>query len=69
MFFWTKRLERQLWSRDFATHKAWASDRTLSGPSADSSVELGMSLPSTSGHSDHEVPQSAVEQGSVNGPC
>ena len=58
-----------MWSRDFATHKAWSSDSTLSGLSVDSSVDLGMSLPSTSGHSDHEMPQSVVEKGDVKGPC
>ena len=37
---------RQVWSRDFATYKAWPSDNTLSGLSMESLLDLGMSLPS-----------------------
>ena len=40
----------------FATYKAWSSDNTLSGLSMKSLLDLGMSLPSTAGHSDHEMP-------------
>ena len=40
----------------FATYKAWSSDNTLSGLSMESLLDLGMSLPSTVGHNDHEMP-------------
>ena len=39
----------------FATYKAWSRDNTLSGLSMGSLLDLGMSLPSTAGHSDHEM--------------
>ena len=39
-----------------ATYKAWSSDNTLSGLSMESLLDLGMSLPSTVGHNDHEMP-------------
>ena len=39
-----------------ATYKAWSSDNTLSGLSTESLLDLGMSLPSTAGHNDHEMP-------------
>ena len=35
---------------------AWSSDNTLSGLSMESLLDLGMSLPSTVGHNDHEMP-------------
>ena len=37
-------------------YKAWSSDNTLSGLSMESLLDLKMSLPSTAGHSDHEMP-------------
>ena len=40
----------------FTTHKAGSSDNTLSGLSMESLLDLGMSLPRTVGHSDHEMP-------------
>ena len=40
----------------FTTHKAGSSDNTLSGLSMESLLDLGMSLPSTVGHNDHEMP-------------
>ena len=40
----------------FATYKAWSSDNTLRGLSVESWLDLGMSLPSTMGHNDHEMP-------------
>ena len=40
----------------FATYKAWSSDNTLSGLSMESLLDPGMSLPSTMGHNDHEMP-------------
>ena len=40
----------------FATYKAWSSDNTLSGLSVESLLDLGMSLPNTVGHNDHEMP-------------
>ena len=39
-----------------ATYKAWSSDNTLRGLSVESWLDLGMSLPSTMGHNDHEMP-------------
>ena len=39
-----------------ATCKAWSSDNTLRGLSVESLLDLGMSLPSTMGHNDHEMP-------------
>ena len=46
----TGRVER------LATYKAWSSDDTLRGLSVESLLDLGMSLPSTVGHHDHEMP-------------
>ena len=40
----------------FATYKAWSSDNTLSGLSMESLLNQGMSLPSTMGHNNHEMP-------------
>ena len=40
----------------FATYKAWPSDNTLSGLSMESLLDLGMSLPSTMGYRDLEMP-------------
>ena len=37
------------------TRKAWSSDNTLSGQSMEFLLDLGMSLPKTAGHSDHEM--------------
>ena len=45
----------------FATYKACSSDNTLSGLSMESLLDLGMSLPSTMGHIDHEMPQNMVK--------
>ena len=39
-----------------ATYKAWSSDNTVSGLSVEFVLDLGMSLPSTAGHNDHETP-------------
>ena len=40
----------------FATYKAWSSEKTLSGLSMKSLLDLGMSLPSIMGHNYHEMP-------------
>ena len=40
----------------FDTHKAWSNTSTLSDLSVESSLDLGMSLPSIMGHSGHEMP-------------
>ena len=56
IFSWTKRLVRQVWSRDFCACKAWSSNSTLSGLSVESSVDLGMSLPSTVRRNGHDMP-------------
>ena len=40
----------------FATHKAWSSNSTLSDLSMESSLDLGMSLPSNVGQNDHKMP-------------
>ena len=61
IFSWNKRLVRQVWSRDLLTYKAWSSDNTLSGPSMESLLDLGMSLLSTSGHTDHKMPPNMVK--------
>ena len=55
-FLGQRRLVRQVWSRDFATHKACSRNSTLSGLSMESSLDLGMSLPSSAGHNGQEVP-------------
>ena len=52
-----------------ATYKAWSSDSTLSGLSVDSLLDLGMSLPSIAGHSDHEMPPNMVKYVAMKGPC
>ena len=39
----------------FATCKAWSNNSTRSGPSMESSLDLGMSLPSTVRHNSHET--------------
>ena len=49
--------------------KAWSSNSILSGLSIESSVDLGMSLPSTVGHSDHEMPPKMVKYVAIKGPC
>ena len=56
IFFWTKKLVREVWSRDFATCKIWSSNNTLSDLSMKSSLDLGRSLSSTMGHNCHEMP-------------
>ena len=56
LFSWTKWLVRQVWSRDFATHKACSRNSTLSGLSMDPSLDLGMSLPSATGQNGQEMP-------------
>ena len=61
VFSWNKRLVRQVWSRDLLTYKAWSSDNTLSGPSVESLLDLGMSLLSTAGHTDHKMPPNMVK--------
>ena len=53
----------------FATYKAWPSDNTLSGLSMESLLDLGISLPSTVGHNDHECPQNMVKNVVMKGPC
>ena len=51
-----------------ATYKAWSSDNTLSGLSTESLLDLGMSLPSTTGHNGHEMPQRMVKYVALKGP-
>ena len=41
---------------NFSTYKVWSSDNTLSNLSTESLLDLGMSLPNTMGHNDHEMP-------------
>ena len=52
----------------FATYKAWSSDNTLSGLSTESLLDLGMSLPSTAGHSNHEMPPKRGQICGYEGP-
>ena len=52
-----------------ATYKAWSSDNTLSGLSTESLLDLGMSLPSTAGHNDHEMPPNHGQIMTIKGPC
>ena len=56
ILFWTKKLEDRYGPETFATYKAWSSNNTLSGLSGESLLDLGMSLPITTGHNDHEMP-------------
>ena len=44
-----------------ATHNAWSSSSTQSGLPMESSLNLGMSLPSTAGHNGHEMPPNMVK--------
>ena len=54
----------------FATYKAWSSDNTLSGLSTESLLHLGMSLSSTVGHNNPEIPpQNVVKYVAMKGPC
>ena len=46
----------QFKTENFAAYKTWSSDDTLSGLSMKSLLDLGMSLPSTVGHNDYEMP-------------
>ena len=48
--------------------KAWSSNSILSGLSIESSVDLGMSLPSTTGHNGHEMLQRMVIYVALKGP-
>ena len=53
----------------FATYKAWSRDNTLSGLSMGSLLDLGMSLPSTVGQNDLEMPPHMVKYVAMKGPC
>ena len=53
----------------FATYKAWSSDNTLSGLPMESLLDLGMSLPSTAGHNNCEMPPQTWSNMTMKGPC